>query len=422
MQTADCGVRISALGKLRLGARSVPGQLIRPPAARAPAHSAVLLLFLLGCELQKVSIPRTESRVAMHAVLSASAATQVVLLERTRNGSVDVVGPPFDLADPVVSDEGIAESGATVALTTPSGQTLLAVEDKTVRDDGKGAGIYRFALPGSALERGGTYRLAVRTAKGEDLSAATSVPSGVPATVAEAGVFDRARDALMLEWPAAPGARSYFVRIETPFGPRSFFTDSTHVRLSGELRNLDVAALPRVFIPGFEQAVTVSAVDSNYYDWYRSHNDPLSGSGLINRVQGGVGVFGSLVRLRFRDLRVVAPQTEPAAGLFRFVGTPEERAFTPYFSLELYVESRAARSDQADALSGRCEKRLIIGEGDPIRGVLGTVRNGRIEIAFLRLWHASDTTEVLSGELRGDTIVGSYRGAGGIVRFVRQAP
>jgi hypothetical protein len=380
-----------------------------------------LLFLLLGCELEKVSIPRTDSRVAMHGVLSASAATQVVLLERTRNGSVDVVGPPFDLADPVVSDEGIAESGATVTLTTPSGQTLLAVEDNTVRDDGKGAGIYRFALAGSALERRGTYRLAVRTGKGEELGAETSVPSGAATMAAEPGVFDRARDTLTLDWPAAPGARSYFVRIETPFGPRSFFTDSTHIRLTGELRNLDVTALPRVFIPGFQQAVTVSAVDSNYYDWFRTHDNPLSGSGLINRVRGGLGVFGSLVRLRFLDLRVAAPQPEPAAGLFRVVGTPEERAFTPYYSLELYVESRAARSDQADALSGRCEKRLTIGEPDPIRGVLGTVRNGRVEIAFLRLWHASDTTDVLTGELRGDTIVGSYRGAGGIVRFVRQA-
>jgi hypothetical protein len=358
----------------------------------------------------------------MHGVLSASAASQVILLERTRNGSVDVVGPPFDLADPVVSDEGIAESGAVVTMTTPSGQTLVAPEDAVTRGDGKGKGIYRFPLPGGALERGGVYRLSVRTAKGETLIAETSVPGGLAATAAEAQPFDRARDTVTLEWPAAPGARSYYVRIETPFGPRSFFTDSTRVRLPGELRNLDVGALPRVFIPGFQQAVTVSAVDSNYYDWYRTHNDPLSGSGLINRVQGGIGVFGSLVRLLLKDLRVVAPQPEPAAGLFRFVGTPGEFASTPYYSIELYVESRAARADQADALSGRCEKRLIIGEPDPIRGVLGTVRNGRIQIAFLRLWHASDTTEVLTGEIRGDTIVGSYRGAGGVARFVRQTP
>src|SRR5919106_2911361 len=106
--------------------------------------SLALCTLLAACELEKVGIPRTESRVSMHSVLSASAPTQVVLLERTRNGSVSIIAPPFDLADPVVTDEGIAESGATVSLTTPGGQTLVAREDKEVRGDGKGGGIYRF--------------------------------------------------------------------------------------------------------------------------------------------------------------------------------------------------------------------------------------------------------------------------------------
>ena len=99
----------------------------------------------------------------MHAVLSASAATQVVLLERTRNGSVSLFAPPFDLADLVVSDAGIVESGAFVSMRTPSGETVIAREDNLTRGDGKGAGIYRFTLPGGALERNATYRLTVRT-------------------------------------------------------------------------------------------------------------------------------------------------------------------------------------------------------------------------------------------------------------------
>jgi hypothetical protein len=383
-------------------------------------HVAFLLL-LTACEIEKVAIPRTESRVAMHGVLSASAPTQVVLLERTRNGSVAIIAPSFDLDDPIGSDEGIAETGALVGLTTQSGGTLLAREDNTGRGDGKGAGIYRFALPGASLERRGTYRLSVRTTKGEVLTAETSVPAGDAAAVAEQRVFDRATDTVVIEWPAAAGARSYFVRIETPFGPRSFFTDSTRVRLTGELRNVDVAALPRVFFPGFPQAVTVSAVDSNYYDWYRTHNDAISGTGLVNRVQGGLGVFGSLVRLRFHDFRVVAPQPEPAAGMFRFVGTPAQQSSTPNLSLELYVESRAVRADQADALSGRYQKRPRLGlTGCLTCGLLGSTRNGRIELAFLGDWYAQDTADVFIGEIRGDTIVGSYRFAGGIVHFVKE--
>jgi hypothetical protein len=379
------------------------------------------LIVLAACELDPVSIPRTQPFVAMHGVLSASAETQVVLLERTRWGAVYPTAPPFDLPDPVITDEGIAETGATVRLTTPAGDTLLAVEDVVRRGDGTGQGVYRFALPGSALERGAGYRVLVRTSRGEELSAETSVPEGTPAASPEERVFDRTRDTVVLEWSSVAGARSYFVRIETPFGPRAFFTDSTRLRLTGDLRNIEVAGLPRAFIPGFPQAVTVSAVDSNYYDWYRTHNDRISGSGLINRVTGGIGVFGSLVRLRFVDYEVVTPQTEPEAGMFRFVGTAAEVASTPYLGLELYVESRAARGDQAHALSGRYHKRPVLGQrGCLTCGLLGSARDGRIELALLSDWYAVDTADVFRGEIRGDTIVGTYRVGGGVARFVRE--
>jgi hypothetical protein len=366
-------------------------------------------------------IPRTEARLALHGVLSATASTQVVLLERTRNGSVDLIAPPFELDDPFGSDEGIAEPGATLTLTTPGGVTLVATEDNAGSSDGTHGGIYRFALPGDALERNGSYLLSVQSAKGEVLTAETSVPGGVAVAAPAQRTFDRAHDTAVIEWPAAPGARSYFVRIETPWGPRSFFTEDTQLRLTGELRNADIAALPRVFIPGFRQAVTVSAVDSNYYDWFRTHNDALSGTGLINRVRGGLGVFGSLVRLHFEEFLVVAPQPDPESGTFRFVGTPLEQITTPYVRLDLYVESRSARSDQADALSGQYEKRPGSSSvGCSVCGLLGATKDGRIQLAFLNDWYARDTVEVLTGEIHGDTIVGSYRYAGGRVHFVKQ--
>ena len=379
------------------------------------------MVMVSGCEIEKVGIPRTESFGSLHGVLSASAPTQVVLLERTRNGSVRMFAPPFDLADPIVTDEGVAESGAIVTLTTPDGQTLTAVEDKFTRSDRKGEGIYRFALPGSALVAGGSYQLSVRTVGSEVLTAETSMPAGIAAVVAGQEVFDRSRDTVVFEWPKSTGARSYFVRIETPFGPRSFFTDSTRVRLPGGLRNTDVTVLPHVFIPGFPQAVTVSAVDSNYYDWYRTHNDALSGTGLVNRVRGGIGVFGAMVRLRYVDYEVVAPQTEAIAGTFKFVGTQIETETTPYLSLHLYVESPSSRSDQGDALSGRFERRpTFTPPNEPIDGLLGTVKQSTVELSFLRNWSSTDTVEVFRGELRGDTLVGSYRGFGGVAHFVKQ--
>jgi hypothetical protein len=132
-------------------------------------------------------------------------------------------------------------------------------------------------------------------------------------------------------------------------------------------------------------------------------------------------VFGSLVRLRLLDLNVVAPQTEPVAGSFRVVGTPEEVSATPYLALEVYVEAAASRRDQSDALSGRATRRKsIFDSGCSYCGVLGSVQDGRVELNFLTGWSARDTMETFTGELRGDTLVGSYRFAGGLAKFVKE--
>ena len=382
--------------------------------------TVIATAFVAGCEFDRVGVPRTDALVSMHGVLSPTAPTQVVLLERTRNGSVFIIAPPFDLADPVVSDEGIAETGALVRLITPAGDTLLAREDNTVRGDNKGQGIYRVALPGSDLQRGAAYRLMVLTASGETLTAETAVPAGDVDTLRDASRFDRSRDTINLSWSPAAGARAYFVRIETPFGPRSFFTTGTSLRLTGDLRNTDVGELPRVFFPGFPPAVTLSAVDSNFYDWYRSSNNTLTGAGLIDRVDGGLGLFGSLVRLHLQEMRVVTPQVEPVSGTFHVLGTPLEVSTTPYLRLDLFVESRATRAGQGDALSGSYDVRPRFGYAGCLAcGLLGTVKDDRIELALLRDWTARDTVEVFTGEVRGDTIIGSYRGFGGPVRFLR---
>lgn len=371
---------------------------------------AFVLLSLAACEFEKIQIPVPPARVALHGVLSASAPTQVVLLERTRNGSVTVYGTPFDPSDLVTSGHGIAEAGAHVQLITPEGDTIEAVEDALVRDDQKGQGVYRIPLAGSALERGAEYHLLVHTLPGEVLSARTSVPDGVPAMSATSRVFDRSRDTAVISWLPSANARGYFVRIESPFGPNYFFTESTTVRLPASVRNTQATGLPHLFVPGFPQAVTVSAVDSNYYDWFRTHNNTLSGEGLISRVDGGVGVFGSLVRLHYETFNVVAPQTAPAEGVFRLVGDLNDFMSAPNQTLVLYVEARSARSDQPDALSGRYEKVPKLGAvGCQTCGLLGTVKGNQVTLDFLEDWFANDTADVFTGEIRGDTIVGTYR-------------
>jgi len=404
-------------------------RLLVSPRAALIALSALALL-ASACEIEKVAIERPPSILSLHGMLSATAPSQVVLLEHTRNGSVQLIAPPFDLADPVVSDEGIAESGAIMTLQAPSGQLYVAAEDNTTRVDGKGQGIYRFALNGAALQRNAPYRLTVTTIDGATLTAETSVPGGTaaadPLGFPPDVLFDRTRDTMALQWPAVPGARSYFVRVETPHGPLSFFTESTYVRLPGTLRNADVLSLPHVFIPGFPQTVTVSAVDSNYYDWYRTRNDPISGEGLVSRVQGGIGVFGSLVRLRMQQVHVVAPQTTSIAGNYVIGGTDLERSIAPYLTLTLYIESPSSRSDQPDVVSGRFTTGVGKFTGCQTCGLFGTVKGGAAKLALLETgvetkgWSARDTLDVFDATVHGDTLIGKFQFRGGPFLYVRQ--
>jgi hypothetical protein len=392
---------------------------------------SLLVLLASACEIEKVAIGRPPNMLALHGMLSATAPSQVVLVERTRNGSVQLIAPPFDVTDPIVSDEGIAETGAAVTLQAPNGTIYTASEDNTTRVDGKGQGIYRFMLPGAGLLRNAPYRLTILTATGATLTAETSVPGGTaaddPGGFVPDVLFDRTRDTMDIRWAGVPGARSYFVRVETPYGPLSFFTESTFVRLPGTLRNADVLSLPHVFIPGFPQTVTVSAVDSNYYDWYRTRNDPISGEGLVNRVKGGIGVFGSLVRLQLQQVHVVSPQNESIAGYYVVSGTDILASVAPYSSLTLYLESPAARSDQPGLLSGRYT--TGVGwkfTGCKVCGLFGTVQGQTVSLALLETgldtkgWSARDTVDVFSGTVRGDTIVGTYRLRGGPFTFVRE--
>ena len=383
--------------------------------------NAVIALMTIGCELDRTPIAPTTPQIVLEGVLNPSVSSQVVLLERTRAGLIYVLSPPNDTEDPVTSDEGIPETGATVTLVTPSGRAIQATEDSDV-NGGRGQGVYRIPLSGDSLVRNQPYHLLVQTQGGKTLSAVTSVPDGI---AARDGIinprFDRSRDVFSTSWPASATAKSYLVRVDTPFGPRQFFTQSTSVDLPGMLRNADVQELPHLFIPGFAQTISVSAVDSNYYDWFRTHNDVISGEGLINRINGGVGVFGSLVPLQLNNLQIAAPQTQPVEGTFNFSGSSLDALAVRYLSFEIYVESPAARSGQSDALSGRyTPKPRLDYHGCPICGFLGTASGNRIELAMLDGWFARDTVEVFDGQLQGDSLTGYFRFNGGPFTFVRQ--
>jgi uncharacterized protein DUF4249 len=394
-------------------------ELERPRAALlASLAAAVLALALAGCDIGKVTLAETTPSLVIHSVLSVSATSQVVLLERTLTGAVTLPDTIFDPTDPVVSAGGIPVVGALVELIDSAGNVVRGAEDLTHSAEGKGAGSYHVPLSGAELRRGQRYELHVHTLEGEDATAFTRIPNPeLTSSGALSRTFNRDDDTLDVTWTATPAAREYAVRVESPFGPFFFFTDSLAIHLSGQLRNPFAADLQHLFIPGFRQDVVVSAVDSNFYDYYRTNNDPFTGSGIISRIHGAIGVFGAVVNLNSGTLNVTADQTEPIEGRFRLTSVSGGAVAVQARQLTLYVESPAARDGLPAALSGRY---VGFGVQPPNDGIIGQQLGNTITLALLSNQLAGDTLDLFAGVLRGDTLSGTYKKAGGQVVFVRQ--
>jgi hypothetical protein len=164
-------------------------------------------------------------------------------------------------------------------------------------------GEYEIEAPGAIpmVASGGTYSLHVRTPSGEEVSGTTTIPASGAFSVPAVTVFFRLRDTLRLSWPRVPGARSYEVVIQSERSGAVYrtFTD-TAVAIAGTALTI---AGDEVFYAGDDVAVMVSAVDANYYDYYRAQSDPFAGVAPSHLI-GAVGVFGSLVPILGAQLRV----------------------------------------------------------------------------------------------------------------------
>ena len=186
--------------------------------------------------------------------------------------------------------------GARVTITTPDGRTIPAAEvPDTIppRFTGDARVIntrYRasFASVGG-IALGGTYVLHVVLADGREVHGATTVPVSATTTSPRLPDFDRRHDTLSLAWPPARGAAAYevFISAQTTF---NVFSD-TAIVIPGLAENEDGNP---AFWPGLTNRIVVNAVDANYYDYYRRTSDIFSGRGLINHLDGAIGVFGSI--------------------------------------------------------------------------------------------------------------------------------
>jgi hypothetical protein len=243
----------------------------------------VCVAFVAGACVTRTPLESTTSTIVVHGVLNAVQDDQIIAVQRTTQG--------VPAAWPVDS--------ATVTITGPDGIAMTGVEGQ----DSSLTRVYRVTLSKfhEQLTPGGTYRLHVRLKTGEEVTGTTTIPNAQPVLSPIAILpFNEMTDTIKLSWPAVPGASSYEVRVQSTAGVYALFAD-TSVVLPGTMRSFNGTA---VFANGLNHTVVVSAVDANYYQYYRTTSDPFSGATVQGNLWGAEGVFGSLVIVAVRAFHV----------------------------------------------------------------------------------------------------------------------
>jgi hypothetical protein len=262
---------------------------------RAGARAALgaFGIFVVACiEGEKPTAP-SAPQIVVHAVLDMGSRDQLVLVERTRSGIRTSLTNFVGGAEPVLDAE--------VTITTPNGEVLTAALEQPADSFAPRRGLYRLALDryGATLVPGGTYSLLVRVPAAGEITGTTTLPVATSVAPAAAEPFDWERDSLRLTWPHVEGAAGYEVRIAMLDAHFETFADSSFAIAVHGSTFFDEP----LFVPGLTTTVAVTAVDRNYYEYYRALSDPFAGA-APSRLRGGYGVFGSLVPLAIRTLNV----------------------------------------------------------------------------------------------------------------------
>jgi hypothetical protein len=258
---------------------------------RSELTRRALALVLLGAsacvELEPV-VP-TALETLVHSVLDVSSRYQYVIVQEAWGSAA---------YQPTVL-------GATVTVTLPDSTVIAAVEmrDSTLVTNIAGVPnvptVYRLPLGDSIpLIPGATYWLRVATPRGHVVTGSTTIPVAVMDTTSGAPVeFEVTKDTFRLSWPRAASARRYEVFVRGQHTLYATFAD-TSVALPGWIRSQ--WTFERAFAAGTTQRVVVTAVDVNYFNYYRRSSDFFSGAGPLGHLTGGLGVFGSVVPVAAR--------------------------------------------------------------------------------------------------------------------------
>ena len=330
---------------------------------------------ILSCTVDKHSVAPGTSGIQVAAVLNPSRAEQTVIVESTHSGAAPVDTVTYDPTNPVATGYGLPISGAMVIVSDTLGHSAQASETSP--------GVYQFAM---SIVPGRRYSLQVTTSQ-TVITGATRVPLARSVGTIPTDTFNVSTSRIVLNWNAVG---RYLLDVQSPLTEYSTLVTDTTATLTGALLN-PRNELSLVFVPGFTQTISVSAVDTNYYDWVRPSIS--SDAGQRTHLHGGYGLFGSLVILTERTVETVGPLAGPPTGSW---ATTAARAGMPE-SLTLYI---SAEHPADTALSGNYR---LAGDTAP-HGLLGRLSNDSLHLDLLPAWSALDTLTRLDGTVSGSTL------------------
>ena len=270
-------------------------------------RAALCALLVLSCDVPAPSAPELRPGIVLFSVLDPGSAEQIFLLMQSRASVPDVAQLGVVPNDPIVSSGETPIVGARVVLYNEDGDSAVAVEDRLQRSDHLGAGVYRvfsggpvgFAPPGAFLTliAGKTYRLHVTSSLGQ-AEGTTRLPSLDHVITGPARNVNLARDSVLLTGNTASAA-GYVYSLRgsngtSTEGDQQFrrVLERRLVLPSGEDWAFSFA-LDRMRI-GTRHFLTVTAADSNYFEYYGSQGDPFADRTQRTTLKGAAGVFGSI--------------------------------------------------------------------------------------------------------------------------------
>ncbi len=322
-------------------------------ATAAPASCLILAACL---ELDEITVPQTRPVVVVHSVIAVGEPMQFVILEESLTGRSS---PQYSLGPvpPAPAGEGRPIGGALVTLTHHGAgscdQPTVVLQERPPVEIG-GIGVVRSGTYVTdelcSLAPGDRVDLRVETPAGDVVTGTTVIPGARSIDIRTRNgsgtdfAFDRTTDSIWVDVdPISARALAFELGrdpLRTPdaYGGSHFtlVTDTMSMVFAGDLRSFeDTDEGEAVFRPGSYMIVTAAVADTNYYDFARSFSNPFTGRGFINHLQGGVGVFGSVLTSK-QTLRVVDPQDDVREGLYRVWGTFDTVAVD--ILLDLYLE------------------------------------------------------------------------------------